>query len=287
MMAAAVPRKLPGKPRAAAEALREYNEHNAKERAVIPAPLWPFWAPDPDGYHRWRVQLSCGHIRESLTPGKDDLPLTGWKDRAYVSMANAVTVVLPDGHAPCREFGCWHESRPYRNITAWKTRRVNDYPTDPVEPPHGEDPELWPKMRHAEPHSIAIWEVELSCGHATTSQADLEWKPEDGISYRISSDDRDAMARRAEILAHPDFGEEFRRRFEQMLPHPHPDEQCEVCARDRVITAYEYIAPLVPPPPPRKAPDPRKALERRIRAAETEATRLRRELAALDNTGEG
>lgn len=53
----AVLRRLPGAARPRAEALREYEEFNARRRKRIAAVLWQFWAPDPDQFYRWRVQL--------------------------------------------------------------------------------------------------------------------------------------------------------------------------------------------------------------------------------------
>src|SRR5260370_41416478 len=79
--AVAVLRRLPGRARPREDVLREYQDLNAKRRSRIPAPLWPFWAPDPDGYYRWRVQLDCGCITEVLTEGPDRRPdETQWLD---------------------------------------------------------------------------------------------------------------------------------------------------------------------------------------------------------------
>jgi hypothetical protein len=60
-------RRLPGRARLREEVLREYQESNAKVRSNIPAVLWDFFAPDPDQFYRWRVQLDCGCIQELLT----------------------------------------------------------------------------------------------------------------------------------------------------------------------------------------------------------------------------
>jgi hypothetical protein len=218
-----------------------------------------------------------------LVWGDGELPLDRCTDLAYTGApTRPVVSALPAGRAPCLEFTCWYESQPYRDITTWKARAVHDYPADPHEDPDGGDPQLWAKTRHAEPYSITVWEVVLSCGHITTTQADPEWKPEHGISYRIDPADEAAMARRAEILAYPGVNEDSKHRFEQMLPHPHPDEPCGFCARDKVITAYEFIGPLVPPQRVRERPDPRAALQQRLADAERTAERLRAELAAMD-----
>jgi len=61
--------------------LREFEEYNAKLRREIEPALWPFFAPDPDKFFRWRVQLDCGCIREVLTRGEDRLPTHAqWQD---------------------------------------------------------------------------------------------------------------------------------------------------------------------------------------------------------------
>ena len=79
--AAAVLRRLPGKARRRADVLREYQHLNAERRSRIPAPLWPFWAPGPDEYYRWRVELNCGCITEVLTCGPERRPdETQWPD---------------------------------------------------------------------------------------------------------------------------------------------------------------------------------------------------------------
>src|SRR5579864_3944321 len=123
-------------------------------------------APDPDKYYRWRIQLGCGHIREVLVWGDGELPLDRCTDLAHTGApTRPVISALPAGHAPCLEFTCWYESQPYRDITTWKARAVHDYPADPHEDPDGGDPQLWAKTRHAEPYSITVWEVVLSCGH--------------------------------------------------------------------------------------------------------------------------
>ena len=70
----AVIRRLPGRARPREEVLREYQESNAKARRNVPAILWDFFAPDPDQFYRWRVQLDCGCIKELLTSDKEKLP---------------------------------------------------------------------------------------------------------------------------------------------------------------------------------------------------------------------
>jgi hypothetical protein len=52
---AAVQRRLPGMPRRREDVLRECQEATSERRARIDACLWPFWAPDPDVFYRWRI----------------------------------------------------------------------------------------------------------------------------------------------------------------------------------------------------------------------------------------
>jgi hypothetical protein len=63
--AAAVLRRPPGKARPREDVLREYRDLNAKRRSRIPAPLWPFWAPDPDEYYRWRSSSTAAALPRS------------------------------------------------------------------------------------------------------------------------------------------------------------------------------------------------------------------------------
>lgn len=73
-------------------------------------PLWPFWAPDPDEFYRWRVQLECDCITEVLTSGPDRRPDNAqWPDRVNGAR-------LPTG-----QILCVHEDpplTPYREIAA-------------------------------------------------------------------------------------------------------------------------------------------------------------------------
>ncbi|GAA3086116.1 hypothetical protein GCM10017562_65180 [Streptomyces roseofulvus] len=65
----AVARRLPGRAKRRTAVLREYEEFNSERRRGIPPVLWPFFAPDPARYFRWRVELDCACIKELLTAG--------------------------------------------------------------------------------------------------------------------------------------------------------------------------------------------------------------------------
>src|SRR5829696_6973863 len=109
----AVVRRLPGRARPREEVLREYQESNAKARRNVPTILWDFFAPDPDRFYRWRVQLDCGCIKELLTSDKEKLPTesTYRCDQLYHSQ-------LQPG-----QVGCANDEhtrpQPYREIVAW------------------------------------------------------------------------------------------------------------------------------------------------------------------------
>lgn len=230
LLALAPQRELPGEPVSADEALAKFRTAH-------------YAGAEPSEYFRWRLQLSCGHVTEAVTSGEDDLPLGSRMDYRVGGSGK-----YPEGHAPCEECQAdW----PWRDIAEWKHRTVHDNPADPVEPPerYRDDPEAWAEARHAEPWQSVIWSVILSCGHQMFSYStDLDWKPEDGITYGIDPDDEKAMARRAEILADPDWPEDLKRQYELMLPEPTPGKECMFCARDRVITAYQPAGWLADPP---------------------------------------
>jgi hypothetical protein len=158
--------------------LWEYRDLNAARRKRIPAPLWPFWAPDPDEYYRWRIQLDCGCITEVLTCGPDRRPDdTRWPDPVC------------GARLPAGQLLCTHKDSspaPYREIAGWGDRREVTFPADPAEPPEWADADTWALLRHDEPVTSAFWTVTLSCGHVTeVPVSDLGWKPADGLS-RVS-----------------------------------------------------------------------------------------------------
>lgn len=281
--AAAVLRRLPGKARPREDVLREYRDLNAERRSRIPAPLWPFWAPDPDEYYRWRIQLDCGCITEVLTCGPDRRPdETQWPDPAC------------GARLPAGQLLCTHKdspSAPYREIAGWGDRRKVTFAADPAEPPEWADAETWALLRHDEPHTSAFWTVTLSCGHVTEMPvSDLGWKPADGPS-RVSADSLLEMTTEFEELwaKQPDAQPQREREHTQRMlakgwPSPSPEHLCYTCPRARAIVACQRIGWLVPRTPQPKPPKPpsRASLEQRLRQAEAQADELRRQLAQLD-----
>jgi hypothetical protein len=278
--AVAVLRRLPGAARPRAEALREYEEFNARRRKRIPAVLWPFWAPDPDQFYRWRVQLDCGCIREVMTTDKTQLPTEQqWRDLVH------------GPRLPVGQLICAHDEKaygPYQRIVEWGRRREESFPPDPQEPPEWAEPELWAKIRRDEPSTSAFWTVTLSCGHATDVVTDVDWKPDDG-PQRVSEQRRREML--AEIHAmeacEGDVDDADRAHFRRMVddgwPRPQPEQRCWSCPRARRIVAYQRVGWLVPRRTPAPPPAPsRTGLEQRLRRAEAEADRLRAQLAQLD-----
>jgi hypothetical protein len=281
--AAAVLRRLPGKARPRKDVLREYQDLNAKRRRRIPAPLWPFWAPDPDEYYSWRVQLDCGCITEVLTWGPDRRPDdTPWPDPVC------------GARLPAGQMLCTHQdspSAPYREIAAWGDRRELTFPADPAEPPDWADAETWAVLRHDDPHTSAFWTVTLSCGHVTeVVVSDLGWNPAEGPS-RVSAERlRDMTAEFEEFwAAQPDAQaprerEHMQRMLAEGWPSPGPEHLCYTCPQARVIVACQRIGWLVPRTPDPKPPKPpsRATLQQRLRQAEAQADELRRQLAQLD-----
>ncbi|MGI5401950.1 hypothetical protein ACQEVG_21400 [Streptomyces sp. CA-135486] len=282
----AVQRRLPGAATPREEALREYQDFNAKRRSRIPAALWPFWAPDPEQFYRWRVQLECGCITEVLTNGSEKLPAEG---QGYDP--------LHKGRLPAGQVRCSHDDpppAPYRNIVAWGERREVSFPADPVEPPDWTDAESWAVIRHDEPHTSAFWTVTLSCGHLTEVVApDLQWKPTNGPKRAIAKRLPKMKAAFEEFWASDPEGqdehkrEHTRRMLEDGWPCPRPEQQCHTCSWAKWIVAYQrvgWLVPRKPEPKQPKTPKPpsRASLQRRLRQAEVEAKQLREQLSELD-----
>jgi hypothetical protein len=280
---AAVIRRLPGKARPREDVLREYRDLNAERRGRIPAPLWPFWAPDPEEFYRWRVQLDCNCITEVLTSGPDRRPDGAqWPDPVY------------GARLPAGQILCVHDDSPpasYRQIAAWGERRELTFPADPAEPPDWVNAETWAVIRHDEPHTSAFWTVTLSCGHLTeVAVSNLGWKPADGPG-RVSADRLQEMTTEFEDLwaEQPDAQDPRERDHTQRMladgwPSPSLEHLCYTCPRARAIVACQRIGWLVPrPPEPKPAKPPSRAsLQQRLRQAEAQADELRRQLAQLD-----
>ena len=286
--AAAVLRRLPGKARPREEALRAYWECNLKRRDCIPAVLWPFLAPGPEEFYRWRVQLDCGCIKEVLTTGPSHRPdATRWADGAN------------DAWLPAGQVICVHNApalAPYREIATWGERREVTFPADPVEPPDWATAETWAVTRHGEPHSRTFWKATLACGHVTEVPADLDWNPADGPK-RVSAGRQQEMTTEWEQFwteqpnAHePHEREHTRRMLTDGWPIPQPERNCHTCSLARTITACQRIGWLVPRPPEPKSPKAlslpkppsRTSLRRQLREAESRAGELRRQLTELD-----
>lgn len=280
---AAVLRRLPGRARPREEALREYQDLNAERRSRIPSALWPFWAPDPEQFYRWRVQLECGCTTEVLTPGNETLPdEQQWYDPVHKAW-------LPAGQVPCSHGDSPPE--PYRDIVEWGERREVSFPADPVEPPDWLEAEAWAVIRHDDPHTSAFWTVTLSCGHVTEVIApDLEWKPADGPQRTSAKRLLKMKADFEELWASDPNAQDERERehTRRMLadgwPCPRPEHLCNTCCWAQWIVAYQRVGWLVPrkPEPQRPKPPSRKGLQRRLRQAEVEAEQLRKQLAELD-----
>jgi hypothetical protein len=284
---AAVLRRLPGKARPREDALREYQDFNAKRRSHIPAPLWPFWAPDPKVYYRWRVQLGCNCITEVLTSGPDHRPDSAhWPDLVH------------GARLPMGQILCVHEDsppEPYREIIEWGSRRELTFPADPAEPPDWASAETWAVMRRDEPRACAFWTVTMSCGHVTeVAVSILGWKPDNGPD-RVSNERLRGMTADFEQLwaEQPDAQDRRERDHTQRMladgwPNPAPEDLCYTCPHARVVVAYQSIGWLVPrPPEPKPArPASRASLQRQLRQAEAQADELRRKLAQLDMPSE-
>lgn len=275
-------RRLPGKARPQTEALREYQEFNSRLRDRIPAPLWAFFAPDPEEFYRWRIQLTCDCIKEVLTKGPDDLPSQiRWPEGVYGAR-------LPAGQIVCTEHK--NEPPPYRDIINWKDRREHTFPADPVDPPDDMyDPQVWAVIRHNEPHTSAFWRVELSCGHVSEVCTDSSWNPADGPRLADPERLRKMVAdfeSSPTLQVQDDQGihEHMRRMLDLGWPTPQPDTNCHACVSVRYIVAYQRVGWLIPKKAEPKKPKPpsHTSLQRRLKQKEAEAEQLRSELARLD-----
>lgn len=281
--ATVVLRRLPGKARPREDVLREYRALNAERRSRIPALLWPFWAPDPDKFYRWRVQLDCFCITEVLTGGQT------------VGQTIRNGLILCSAWLPAGQLLCAHDDSPpapYREIVGWGDHREVTFPADPAAPPAWADAEIWALLRHDEPHTSAFWTVTLSCGHSTeVPVSGLGWRPADGPS-RVSAGRLLEMTTEFEELwaQQPDVEPQRERAHTQRMlaegwPNPSPEHHCYTCLWARAIVACQRIGWLVPrtrvpelPKPPSRA-----SLEQRLRQAEAQTEELRRQLAQLDS----
>ncbi|WP_079430777.1 MULTISPECIES: hypothetical protein [Streptomyces] len=262
------------------DVLREYEQFNSDRRRGIPPVLWPFLAPDPDSYYRWRVQLDCACIKELLTP--DDC--TPPSERQWRGLGNGGA--LPQGQVYCR-----HDDSvdaPYRDIIEWGERREVSFPADPVEPPEWAEADVWAVIRHHEAHTSAFWKITLACGHLEEVVAPtLDWKPDDGPRLAEAKRVKQMIeefeqAWASDPMLQPEAEREHTRRMLAAgWPRPMPEQSCHTCPHARAIVAYQHVGWLIPrkeAPKPEDPPPDRAVLERRLRRAEAEAERLRVQL---------
>jgi hypothetical protein len=246
--------------------------------------LWLLLVPEADRQYRWRVQLDCGCVEEVLTNDEDRFP----DERKFYDHVGHAW--LPPAEMWCRTD---HGSpKPYRNIVEWVEREIREFPPDPEEDPWGVGAETWVKIRRTEPRSTAFWRVKLACGHYTDHVCtDVGWKPEDDPKL-VTVQRAEEMRQECEKAwaEHPDAWppegierDHMRKMLELRWPRPEPEQDCFTCSRVRRIIGYQRIGWLVPRAKPKTPPKPqREVIEARLRKAEAEAERLRRQLNELD-----
>jgi len=288
---AAVQRKLPGKAKVRADAIRDAQEHLAAQRARTKPVFWWLVARDytPETF-RWRTEWDCGCIHEVLTERKDRLPTElQWLDPV-------VPARLPYGQFLCCKATTAGES-PYRKIVGWAEvpHKVRTFPPDPPEPQHGLDPESWAKVRRTEEHTVAYWMVRLECGHAASVPARPGWRPADGHVRKDEEERQKTVAYWRDYVAYveaegkcSEWDRHHLARAEDGCPEPDVATDCRSCAAVSTMIAYEPIGLLLPPAPKSKAAPPKpsreeaeRALRRKLKLAEDEAARLRAELDGL------
>jgi hypothetical protein len=250
----AVQRRLPGTPRPREDVLRECQEATSERRARIDPCLWPFWAPDPDVFYRWRIQLDCGHVSEIMTRGDERLPA----DSKVIDPISRAW--LPEGQVFCHEDAHRPEPSLYREIAEWGERREITFPADPPEPPDWATAEIWMRLRHDQPHTVAFWAVTLACGHVSEVSSDTGWRPADRprrvSAKRLREMIADFEATEAES---PDWGREhghMSRMLAAGWPTPQTETTCYACPRARPVVAYQRTGWLVPRKPARNRQEP-------------------------------
>ncbi|MGD3108962.1 hypothetical protein [Streptomyces sp. YGL11-2] len=262
--------------------MREFEKANVELRERLPPVVAMLIVPEAEQCYRWRVQLDCGCINEVITRGKECLPSERqWRGPECEWLQRGQVLCVHGDAPPAR----------YQNIVEWGERRERTFPADPVEPRGGVDPRTWALIRHGEPHTRAFWKVTLACGHVTDVIApELSWKPEDGPrlcrAERVEEMTKEFEEYWASNPTGQDHREHMRRMLSQGWPSPEPECLCYTCPYVRWIVAYQRVGWLIPrtaePKRQSQIPPPRAVLERRIRQAEAEATRLRDQLADLD-----
>lgn len=282
-------RRLPGTARPRADALQEYEEEVRKLRSNVPTGqriLVDIFYPSPEKLYRWRFQLDCGCVRETLTYGDKKLPTDGqWTDGHGRP--------LPVGQVFCVE----HKDdrpAPYREIVKWGTSKLRDFEADPEEPADWcSDKATWQQVRRKEPTTSAFWTVTLSCGHDDeVCVGDVDWKP--GDAPRLVSRKRQAELRAESeeyYASHPPENERDKQErdhdqsyVEQRCPWPDPEHQCYSCLWARSIVACQRVGWLAPPPKPTAPATPEQVAEKSTKEAQRRARRIEQlevELAAL------
>lgn len=277
-------RRLPGRPRPAAEVLEEYHQARAEARSRfkpdVPGPLQQLLLdmryPPSETLWRWRLLLSCGCSTERLTHDADTAPVRHRQEDVYTGEK-----LLP-GQLAC---GQHDDPEPYRTVLEYISWTELTFPADTGD-------EMPAALRRDEPETKAWWKVRLCCGHIATQVTDLSWRPGDGFPPRgdFDSPRRRAVARRRIETAADILGTLEREHHHRMIdlgrPEPAPEVTCRSCPRAKAIVAYQRVGPLVPPPkPPRAAAGKqpgKSALARRLREVEAEAARLREQPGQLD-----
>lgn len=274
-------RSLPGRARSRKEALREFEAANVELRERLPPVVAMLIAPKAEQCYRWRVQLDCGCVNEVMTRGKECLPgERQWRGPEHEWLQKGQMLCIHDDAPPAL----------HQKIVEWGERRECTFPADPVEPRHGVDRQTWALIRHDEPHASAFWKVTLTCGHVTDVIApDLEWKPDDGARRCSAKRVAEMTKEFEEFWASNSTGQDdrerdhMRRMLSQGWPSPEPECLCYTCPYVRWIVAYQRVGWLTP-----RAAEPEQqqtlkpptlaSLKRRLRQAEAEAERLRRQL---------
>lgn len=282
--------KIPGAARSATKALKEFNDSRQQERKRVPSELLELWelrTPTADDLFRWRVRLDCGCVKELLIHGDMDSPV----DRVWPSSGLIDGDLLP-GEV---EHVCTGMSDSYREIVEWGEHRIVDQPADPVEPPDylSDEPDLWEKMRHPEPRTLAHWSTTLACGHyKEVTVEDLDWRPSNGSVVTLTDEQRKSRLAELDRAAAEESAEDLRARREHVrrmvaagLPKPAPEQRCGTCRYAHRIVSCEPNGWLVPgrpiKKPKAKAPS-RAALKKKLKEAEAAASNLRRQLAEMD-----
>lgn len=129
----------------------------------------------------------------------------------------------------------------------------------------------------------------LACGHVEEVVAPaLDWKPDDGPGLAEDTRVKQMIEEFEQIwdsdpmLQSEHQRDHIRRMLAAGWPRPRPERSCHTCPHARAIVAYQRVGWLVPrneAPKPENPPRARAVLERRLRRAETQAERLRVQLA--------